>query len=164
MAATTAEVTMFARSISVDVNPFGTSPILTKEQLWKGIEQKAEDPRPFVPGMESSQVVERTEDGFIREVVVRGELFRERITLIPPVQIRFDRIQGRESGWITNTLSEGPHGLLLTYTIAIGFPGVWPGSDEEQRLGSVLASNYAQAIAGTLDTIRRMVAEGKVGA
>jgi hypothetical protein len=114
--------------------------------------------------MESSQILERTEDGFIREVIVRGETFRERITLLPPVQVRFDRIEGRESGWITNTLSEGPHGLLLTYTIAIGFPGVWPGSDEEQRLGSVLASNYAQAIAGTLDTIRRMVAEGKVGA
>lgn len=153
---------MFARSISVDVNPFGTSPILNKEQLWKGIESKAQDPVIFVPGMESSQIVERTEDGFIREVVVRGETFRERITLLPPVQVRFDRIQGKESGWITNTLSEGPHGLLLTYTIAIGFPGVWPGSEEEQKLGSVLADNYAQAIDLTLSTIRKLVSEGTI--
>jgi hypothetical protein len=153
---------MFARSISVDVNPFGTNPILNKEQLWKGIEAKAQDPVIFVPGMESSRIVERTEDGFIREVVVRGETFRERITLLPPVQIRFDRIEGRESGWITNTLSEGPHGLLLTYTIAIGFPGVWPGSEEEQRLGAVLADNYAQAIDLTLATIRKLVVEGSL--
>ena len=54
---------MFAQSISVDVNPFGTSPILNKEQLWRGIESKAEEPVIFVPGMESSQVIERTEDG-----------------------------------------------------------------------------------------------------
>lgn len=153
---------MFARSISVDVNPFGTSPILNKEQLWKGIEAKAQDPVIFVPGMESSRVVERTEDGFVREVVVRGETFRERITLLPPVQIRFDRIEGRESGWITNTLSEGPHGLLLTYTLAIGFPGVWPGSEEEQKLGGVLAENYAQAIDLTVSTIRKLVADGKI--
>ena len=54
------------------------------------------------------------------------------------------------------------NGLLLTYTIAISFPGVWPGSEEENKLGAVLAGNYAQAIDLTLVTIRKLVADAKI--
>ena len=105
---------MFIASVSVVVNPPGSEPALSLDQLWKGLEIKAEDPVPFVEGMESSRVVGRRDDGIVREVVVRGHVFQEMLTFSPPVQIRSDRIQGRESGWILNTLSEGPGGLLLT--------------------------------------------------
>jgi hypothetical protein len=153
---------MFTVSVSVEVNPAGAAPALSREQLWRGLEIKAEDPVPFVPGMESSRVAERVEHGFIREVTVRGHTFQERILFTPAVQIRFDRIEGRESGWIANTLSEGPTGLLLTYTIAIGFPGVWPGSDEEKLLGEELRANYSAAIDQTLGLLRKLAAEGKL--
>lgn len=153
---------MFTVSVSVEVNPAGASSPLTRQQLWRGLEAKAEDPVPFVRGMESSRVVGRADDGFIREVLVRGQSFRERIIFTPPVQIRFDRIEGHESGWIANTISEGPTGLLFTYTIAIGFPGVWPGSEEEEKLGAELLANYRAAVEQTLDLIRKLAAEGKL--
>jgi hypothetical protein len=151
---------MYAVSISMEVNPLGVTPLLTMEKLWRGLELKAEDPVPFVPGMESCQVVERMDDGFLREVVVRGQTFREILTFTPPVQIRFERVEGEESGWIMNTLSEGPMGLLLTYTIVLNFMGVWPGTEEEKEKGDEVLFNYADALRQTLELLRARVAEG----
>ena len=71
---------MYAISVSVEVNPPGATPALTLDKLWRGLEIKAEDPVPFVPGMEACQVVHRMDDGFVREVVVRGKIFREALT------------------------------------------------------------------------------------
>ncbi len=151
---------MYAISVSMEVNPPGVKPMLTLDKLWRGLEMKAEDPVPFVPGMESCKVVQRLEDGFIREVVVRGETFREILTFTPPVQIRFDRVEGQDSGWIMNTLSEGATGFLLTYTIALSFKGVWPGSEEEKQKGDEVLFNYADALRQTLELIRARMAGG----
>lgn len=153
---------MYAVSISMEVNPSGVKPMLTLDKLWQGLETKAEDPVPFVPGMESCNVVERLDDGFLREVVVRGQTFREILTFTPPVQIRFDRVEGEESGWIMNTLSEGPTGLLLTYTIALNFMGVWPGTEEEQAKGNEVLFNYANALRQTLEILRARMADGSL--
>ncbi len=153
---------MYAVSVSMEVNPGGVKPMLTLDKLWRGLELKAEDPVPFVPGMESCQVIERMDDGFLREVVVRGQTFREILTFTPPVQIRFDRVEGEESGWIMNTLSESPIGLLLTYTIAVNFMGVWPGTDEEKQKGDEVHFNYANALRQTLEILRARVAEGQL--
>lgn len=151
---------MYAISVSMEVNPPGVKPLLTLGELWRGLEAKAEDPVPFVPGMESCKIVDRTDDGFIREVVVRGNTFQEALTFTPPVQIRYKRLKGEDSGWIMNTLSEGPTGFLLTYTIALSFTGVWPGSDEEKQKGDEVLINYANALRQTLESIRSRMAEG----
>ena len=151
---------MYAVSISMEVNPSGVKPALTLEKLWRGLEIKAEDPVPFVPGMESCKIVNRTNDGFVREVVVRGKTFQEALTFTPPVQIRYKRLKGEDSGWIMNTLSEGPTGFLLTYTIALSFTGVWPGSEEEKAKGDEVLFNYANALRQTLESLRARMLEG----
>lgn len=153
---------MYAISRSMEVNPPGVKPALTLEKLWRGLEIKAEDPVPFVPGMESCKVVERVEHGFIREVVVRGKTFQEALTFTPPVQIRYERLKGEDSGWIMNTLSEGPTGFLLTYTIALSFTGVWPGTEEEKAKGDEVLFNYASALRQTIEALRSRMAEGEI--
>lgn len=153
---------MYAVSVSMEVNPPGVKPMLTLDKLWRGLELKAEDPVPFVPGMESCTVIERMDDGFLREVVVRGQTFREILSFTPPVQIRFERVEGEESGWIMNTLSEGPTGLLLTYTIALNFIGVWPGTEEEKDKGNEVLFNYANALRQTLELLRARLEEGRL--
>ena len=69
-------------------------------------------------------------------------------------------MEGEESGWIMNTLSEGPMGLLLTYTIALNFIGVWPGTEEEKAKGNEVLFNYANALRQTLELLRARMAEG----
>ncbi len=153
---------MYAVSVSMEVNPAGVKPALTLGEVWRGLEIKAEDPVPFVPGMESCKIVHRTDDGFVREVVVRGQIFHEALTFTPPVQIRYKRLKGDDSGWIMNTLSEGPTGFLLTYTIALSFTGVWPGTEDEKTKGDEVLFNYANALRQTVEAIRARVVEGKL--
>ncbi len=151
---------MYAISVSMEVNPPGVKPVLTLGEVWRGLEIKAEDPVAFVPGMESCKIVNRTNDGFVREVVVRGKTFQEALTFTPPVQIRYKRLKSEDSGWIMNTLSEGPTGFLLTYTIALSFTGVWPGTEEEKKKGEEVLFNYANALRQTIELLRARAAEG----
>ena len=50
---------MYTLSFAVEVNPEGATPVLTAEQVWKGLEMKAENAVPFVPGMTRCEVIER---------------------------------------------------------------------------------------------------------
>lgn len=44
------------------VNPPGASPLLTADQLWRGLGIKARNPRDFVPAITACRVVEEDED------------------------------------------------------------------------------------------------------
>ena len=154
---------MYALSASVEVNPAGATPVLSREQVWRGLVLKAENAVPFVPGMQSCVVLERQEDGLLREVVIHGDRFKERVTFTPRVEVYFERVATAEhAGWITNVISESDRGLLLTFTFAVNFPGIAPGSEEERRHGEAMKSAYVSAIEGTLRAVRRLTMEGKL--
>ncbi len=154
---------MYALAASVAVNPEGTLPRLSQDQVWHGLVMKAENAVPFVPGMESCVVIERYDDGFLREVVLRGDRFRERITLTAPVQVHFLRVGTTDhAGWVANVISESASGLLLTFTFNTNFPGVAPGSPEEATAGAAMRTSYMGAVAATLAMVRRLAGEGKL--
>lgn len=150
---------MFTYAATIPVNPPGAVP-LTRDQLWQGLEQKAENPLEFVPGMESCRIVERYTDGFLREVVLRGQRLQERVTFTPSMQVHFRRVG--TPGWIVNLVSESDQGLMLTFAFAVSFTGKAPGSPEEREIGELMTANYRRAVETTLATTRRRVAEGAI--
>lgn len=124
---------------------------------------KAENALPFVHAMEDCRVVERYDNGFLREIKLRGVTMTERITFTPQVEVYFERVDAKGyDGWITNVLSEGPTGPLLTFTFAVGFPETAAGSPEERAKGDAVKASYISAIESTLDAVRRLVAEKKL--
>jgi hypothetical protein len=130
--------------------------VLTRHQIWQGLVMKAEDAVPFVPGMTYCQVIERTEDGFIREIEMRGMRVRERVTFFPETRVRFDRIDGPMRGSIDNIIDEDEHGeLRLRFVFS-----------EEQRpqgaAGEDIRPIYRRALENTLAVVRRLVQEGKL--
>lgn len=154
---------MYSLSASFEVNPKGITPVLTAGQVWQGLVMKAENALPFVPAMEECRVLERYDDGFLRQIKLRGVVMKERITFTPPVEVYFERIDAQGyDGWITNLLSEGPNGLLLTFTFSVGFPGAASGSKEEREKGDAVRASYVSAISSTLDAVRRLVRENKL--
>jgi len=155
---------MYAISKAIDVNPPGAEPVLTREQLWQGLVMKAENALPFVGAMESCRVLERYDDGFLREIVLRGERMRERITLTAPVEVRFERRDTDYSGWITNVIHDSDRGLVLSFSFAIRFPGCAEGSAEERAQGDAVRESYLAAVASTLAATRRFVTEGAIAA
>lgn len=153
---------MHVVSLSIEVNPPGVTPVLTREQLWRGLVIKAENPMDFIPGLESSRILEHFDGGFMREIVLRGQVIKERITFAQPVQVHFLRVDTADSGWITNIASESKYGLLLTFTFALNYAGTKPGSDEERARGNSLIEHYQTTIARTLAATRRLVEAGKI--
>ncbi len=150
---------MYNYAATLVVNPPG-SLALTREQLWRGLEQKAENPLDFVPGMASCEIVERYADGFLREVVLRGDRLRERITFTPMIQVHFQRVG--IPGWIANIVSESEAGLLLTFAFSVSFVGIDVGSPLEQEMGERMWQNYRKAVETTLAATRRRVTEGVI--
>lgn len=153
---------MHAVSLSIEVNPQGVAPVLTREQLWRGLVIKAENPMDFIPGLESSRIYERFEAGFMREMVLRGQTIKERITFTEPVQVHFLRVDTPDSGWITNIASESKHGLLLTFAFALNYAGTEPGSDAERARGNSLIDHYQTTIERSLAATRKLAQAGKI--
>jgi hypothetical protein len=67
-------------------------PTLTRGEIWKGLVMKADNALPFVPGMAKCDVIERTANGLVRDIVFRGEDARERITFYPEEKVVFLRL------------------------------------------------------------------------
>lgn len=151
---------MYTLSYSIAVNPKGASPVLTREQVWRGLEMKAANALPFVNGMSQCDVLERTDDTITREVTFLGSTHKEFITLFAPVKVQFERMDG--TGWIDNVISESEDGLLLTFTFGVTFPGVEPGTSEETTHGDTMRGAYIGAVGATLDRVRKMAAAGEV--
>lgn len=145
---------MFSRS--VPVNPPGVETPLSRAQLWESLVLKAEDPVPFVPAIRSCQVLERTNDGLVREIEARGDRIRERITFVPKERVRFVRLSGRALGAIENIIETGPGGALaLRFTFALEVEGMPHGSPEEKAYGAAMEESYLAAVEATLRAARR---------
>lgn len=155
---------MYAVSVAVPVNPPGAEPILDRDQVWQGLMMKARDGRPFVgPSMETCEVVQEYDDGFLRALRLRGVEMKERITITPKVQVHFQRVDANgHDGWITNLLSDSHAGLLLTFTFNVGFPDVASGSEQERAMGDRMRDSYVGAIQNTIDETRRRAMAGEL--
>lgn len=151
---------MYTLSHTIPVNPPGAEPNLTREQVWRGLEMKAENAIPFVDGMTQCDVDSREGNVIVRTITFRGTRHGERITLFAPVKVQFERLDG--TGWIDNVISESEAGLLLTFTFGITFPGIAEGSPEEQAQGDNMRGAYTGAVAATLNRVRQMVRDGEL--
>ena len=77
-------------------------PKLSRSDIWKGLVMKAENALPFVPGMAKCDVIERTANGLVRDIVFRDEDARERVTFYPERKVVFLRLSGNTDGFIVN--------------------------------------------------------------
>jgi hypothetical protein len=143
------------------VNPPGEALVLTRAQLWRGLVMKAENALPFVPSMQSCEIIERYPDGFLREIVLRDARMRERIVLTPEIEVRFTRVDTLHAGWIANAIHDSAWGLLLSFSFALRFPGTTDGSVEERTAGDAVRESYLEAIDSTLAAARQIVGKAR---
>jgi hypothetical protein len=134
-------------------------PKLSRSEIWSGLVMKAENALPFVPGMAKCDVVERTENGLVRDIVFRGENARERITFYPEHKVVFLRLSGNADGFIVNeVLGEGDD-LRLRFSFALQLVDAPSDSGKEREFREVMERDYLKAVDATLGAIRRMVSE-----
>jgi hypothetical protein len=135
-------------------------PRLTPANVWDGLVLKANNALPFVPAMTYCEVTQRHSDTvFDRDIDFRGQRFTERITLEAPHRVTFTRIAGPVLGTIANEIQSTDDGLALRFSFALVVAGVAGGSAEEQAYADSMTGDYLQAVAATLNAMRRL-AEG----
>lgn len=149
------------RAIAVNDKSDRDIPVLIRDQVWKGLELKAENALPFVPKMTKCDTIERGENYLLRDIVFRGELARERVTFYPKRMVQFDRLSGSTLGTIKNEIEEDASGeLFLRFTFSLEREGIVPASPEEEAYAKQMEGDYLGAVHATLTAIRRWVKEG----
>ena len=133
-------------------------PRLTPVNVWDGLVLKANNALPFVPAMTYCEVTQRHSDTvFDRDIDFRGQRFTERITLEAPYRVTFTRIAGPVLGTIANEIESTDDGdLALRFSFALVVTGVAGGSAEEQAYADSMTGDYLQAVAATLNAMRRL--------
>src|SRR5437763_2270665 len=154
---------MFTMSRSIPVNDKSDHDILVlnRDQVWKGLELKAENALPFVPKMTKCDTIERGNNYLVRDIVFRGDPARERVTFYPKRMVQFDRLSGNTLGTIKNEIEEDANGVLaLRFTFSLEKEGIPPDSYEEQAYARQMEGDYLGAVQAPLSAIRKWVKEG----
>ena len=153
--------------VSRDIPVNGPDPggvVLTRSDMWKGLVMKAENALPFVPVMSKCTVIERSPNGLTRDIEIRGEPSRERITYYPERRVVFLRLSGPADGFIVNEILDGPGGeLRLRFSFALQLVDADSDSQRERDFRVVMESDYLKAVDSTLAAIRRAAAERRRG-
>jgi len=131
---------------------------LTREELWFGLLCRAEDPRPFLAGLEACTILERSETALLRELDFGGALIRDRVILTPTESVRFESecTETHPGGSLTIRIEEPAARQLVLrfrYLTTLADDG---GADGDYA--EYVKSAYHQS---DLDTVRviRMIAE-----
>lgn len=139
-------------------------PKLSWSDIWRGLVMKAENALPFVPGMAKCDVVSRSENGIVRDIVFRGEDARERITLHPEDKVVFVRESGNVDGFIVNEILGDNNDLRLRFSFALQLVDAPSDSTEEKEFRAIMERDYVKAVDATLGAIRQMVADPRYAA
>ena len=149
-------------TLPVNLDKSGQTLILTRDQIWKGLMMKVEDARPFVPLMTQCDVIERSENGVVRDIVFDGMALREQIILYPKQKVQFLRVGlGEEMGTIWNEILEDESGELhLRFSFELEVPNLTEEMEREYR--ERRATGYLKAVRATLEHLRRLRAAGRL--
>jgi Domain of unknown function (DUF1857) len=152
-----------SKEIPVNATRGADDPVLSRAQMWVGLKMKADNALPFVPAMNKCDVIERTANGLTRDVEVRGEPARERITFYPERKVVFLRLSGFADGFIVNEILNDAAGeLKLRFSFALQLVDADSGSEKESAFRAVMERDYLAAVDATLAAIRRAVKEHKL--
>ncbi|WP_153146987.1 SRPBCC family protein [Dechloromonas sp. H13] len=135
---------------------------LTRDQLWQGLLYRAEDPLPFLPGLESCTILERQAGELLRELDFGPAVIRDRVTLAEAHWVRFDiePSASHPGGSLTITIEEPQSGFLFLRFAYRTTLASNPNSEERAYIEYV-KSAYHQSDVDCVRIIRTLAAGGK---
>lgn len=153
-------------AFTAPVNPPGSTPVLTRDQIWAGFLIKIRSAETFVPaGIQSTSVISQSIDQNGNPVTVREVIFRENQrkveeTVTAYKDSRIDFVQP-DGSLISNILSEGAGGeLFMTYAFEWRHPGA---SSQELDAFNVKERKLSQmAVEGTIAAMRGLATKGEI--
>lgn len=129
---------------------------ITREQLWRGLLWRAEDARPFMPGLERCDIVAREGEVLERRLSFGEMVIRDRVTLIDGEAVIFDAeaMADHGGGRLQIRIEESGAGhLMLRFTYdtcyALGH------ENEDAGFGGYLRQAYEDADNETVRVLRQ---------
>jgi hypothetical protein len=130
------------------INPVGVTPVLTRAQVWKGLQRKVRKAQDFVPIINDCKVLEDKDDVVIREAkfipgpdVIPGQggkIIREVCKLYEPVKVCTIDFHQPNGAVIMNYISDGPgmtdNDLNMTYVFKWLHDNTEAGSEQYKQL------------------------------
>lgn len=150
----------------IPANPAGDDVRLSREQIWRAFEWKAEFPTLFVKPIKQARVLETFDDGILREIVhedpgAKPEVLHERVFYEPMERMTFLRLNGRILGQIINAIEEGQDGeLTVRFMFTLAIEGAEHGGADEQAYQERFAEGYVFAVNQLLEMTREAVRTG----
>lgn len=134
---------------------------LSREQLWRGLMHRVEDATPFLPGLESCAIVERTETHLLRRLDFGAATIHDKVTMTPGEWVRFDiePCEQHAGGSLTIAIEEpNPDYLFLRFTYQTSFAA--NANAEERAYVEYIKSAYHQSDIDCVRLIRTLAAGG----
>ena len=135
---------------------------LTREQLWQGLVRRAEDPVPFVIGLDACRIVGREHQSLLRELHFGSLVVRDRVIFAPLQSVRYDVEAGDNfpaSTLVMRIEEPQPGHLFVRFEYFDQRPA--PNGEDAEAL-RVLHSAYEAADIDTIRGIRRLFVESKL--
>jgi hypothetical protein len=131
------------------------APVLNRETLWFGLLCRAEDARPFLPGLDSCRIVARSERELVRELHFGAAVIRDRVMLGAPDWIRFESeaTSDHAGGSLTISIEDKGGVLLLRFRYQTSLNDA---SGADARYADFIRSAYCQSDLDTLNVIREL--------
>jgi len=138
---------------------------LSREQLWRGLVMRAEDPQMFVPWLDACNIVDRSSASIKRELRYGEVVIRDQVSFLPQLQVHYHVPQQKDipTSDLCMTIEEPQPGLLF-----VRFEYDDNNGDVENSTDAFYnefrRSAYQESDIDTIRTIRQLAADGRFDA
>jgi len=133
-------------------------PDLSREELWFGLLYRAENPQPFLPGLESCMILSRDDGGITRELNFGSTKIRDRVSWVEMESVTFEAEKTAEhaGGTLTIRIEEpAPNQLVLRFLYRTTLAEQAGG--QEEMMAEFVRSAYHQSDIDTARLIRELM-------
>ncbi|MDR1888992.1 MAG: DUF1857 family protein [Zoogloeaceae bacterium] len=131
---------------------------LSREQLWQGLWQRVEQPEIFLPGLESCQILERSEDAILRHLNFGNAHIHDKVTFAVQEWLQFAIDAGDDhAGGVLRITLEEPDAQSLF--LRFNYQTTLSQEGENARYAEYVESAYVESDLETVRVIRRLMAE-----
>lgn len=135
---------------------------LSRDQIWRGLMHRVEDPVPFLPGLESCTILERQPATVSRELNFGAALIHDKVTYEEKQWVRFDILASAShaGGSLVITIEEPAEGhlfLRFAYQTTLAEAAF----SEDKGYVEYVKSAYHESDLETVRVIRALAAGGR---
>lgn len=138
---------------------------ITREQLWRGLVLRAEDPKLFVPHLDECTISERESGSFARRLRYGDLVIDDKVILSPLHEVRYEvPAQGDIAQSLLTMTIETPTENALVVRFRYDDGNVSATDDIGKMYEDFKKSAYQEADIDTVKMVRQLAADGKLDA